>query len=211
MSTTDFLVLVGIAVTAIGWVVTFLRQMAIAQAQAKFNGEVQKQLEAMKEEFALAREHRQYILPEKMAGLKRITDLLEAAYHLAYDTWLTDIVPAEYNDMTIDEITDRTMEWNKEYDKCMAIAIQYGQSTLSMSLEERIAADGWYETGTLPSNLVLVLDAVQAEIGTAVSSLTIDGHAPDRIQKAQELVEKLYLHGIKLITDLRKSIFLGNL
>src|SRR5262245_37297835 len=129
MSTTDYLVLVGIAVTALGWLVTFLRQMAIAQAQARFNGDVQKQLEAMKEEFALAREHRQFVVPTQLAEMQRVGEWLQTGYRLGQE--LHDHVlnienreEPEWHQEN-ERLGCEKKLWEQEYHHCYSIILQY--------------------------------------------------------------------------------------
>ena len=210
MSTTDLLALAALVLTIIGWVATLFIQLATAQKQAQFQGNVQKQLELMKEEFALAREHRQFVLPDQMAGLKRIMDLLIAAHLLMYDIWLFSMLPSGDADTTLDELEARVIAFNKEFDMCMAVAIQYGPSPMSLNWDEATAAGAWRDTGGLPDSLPLLLDAVQESIGTSISVVKTHEDASETTDSKRAMVERLYLHGIQLVNDLRRSIFAGN-
>lgn len=100
MSTADKIALAVAAIAALALIANFFAQMAVVQRQgenqrrqaifqsefaanlAKFQADLQKQLETMKEEYARAREQRQFVLPERLESLNHVRESIQSAYRV---------------------------------------------------------------------------------------------------------------------------------
>lgn len=132
MTPAELISLAAVLLTGAGLIANFLALIASAQAQAKFQGQVQKQLEELKEEYAIAREQRQYIIPQQITDLQSISEWLIKGYNLGSEIYVfrmnTEIghnqLPS-YVESRQSQLKTAFQHWSDEQNRCSTIALLY--------------------------------------------------------------------------------------
>jgi hypothetical protein len=209
MTSTDYLALAAVVVSVLGWFATFLTQMASNQTQARFHLQVQTQLEVMKEEFARAREQRQFILPSHIENLNRIDAWLAGAMQVG-----SRLIDTSRQMQSGDPTWPRNLEkvkaefdtWNEEFNFCYTTALKYNSVPPSETWARHAAElDAWIDNDVPPSTLWTLITFMRTTVQVLYDDVV------DRRQHVRYLtsIEPLYVQGAKLVNVIRTEVLEG--
>jgi hypothetical protein len=208
LTTTDFIALAAVAITALGLVVNFLSAQAAAQSQARFQGQVQKQLEELKEGYALAREQRSFLVPILLDELQSVETWFKQGFRLAQD-FIHLNEQAMFNDQDWwQDLCKRSFEaeddWRKSYWDCYSMILRHEPTANPYRTKARNLGELFDRLGEQQKPELAPLAEQMATMLIQVSGdLDMSPAITDRLRKE---TEELFLKASSVITRLRLDL-----
>ena len=218
MSSTDLIAWVAVIFTALGLLLNYFagRSLATKQEefltrQAQFQAEIQKKMEELKEGFALAREHRQLIVPAQLLELQKISDWLKESYRLVDEICELGIYWSHQDEPVWVKNFERMKAdweiWATGYSHIKVLAIQYGPAP-EIALEQ----DSTYlDLDQVPDTLQGVVDKLGRLMFTV--KRRFDGDYPemeDEYEVMKNRARKLFSAGSATIDSTKAAIVLAS-